>query len=64
MLKQFAMYYAFPDEKFSKGRLRPYLFDANIVKYDCLDSIAFQNEGDGHTGDVLKTVKVTYDNLR
>jgi mannose/cellobiose epimerase-like protein (N-acyl-D-glucosamine 2-epimerase family) len=61
--KPFALYYAFPDEKFSKSRVRPYCFDANIESYSYLDDIVLRNEG-GKTDEKLRITKVTYDTAR
>jgi mannose/cellobiose epimerase-like protein (N-acyl-D-glucosamine 2-epimerase family) len=61
--KNFSLYYAFPEEKFSKSRIRPYSFEANIVAKDIIGQIVFDN-GEGRTPDVLKTTKVTFNGVR
>jgi hypothetical protein len=61
--KPFSMYYAFPgNEKFSKSRVRPYCFDANILGWDVLDDIIFQYVG--KTDERLCVTKVNFDTLR
>ncbi|MDR1914496.1 MAG: hypothetical protein LBQ68_08465 [Clostridiales bacterium] len=58
--KPFTLYYAFPNEKFSMSRIRPYLFDANILGYDYLEDIALTNT----TEERRRITKVTYDSAR
>jgi mannose/cellobiose epimerase-like protein (N-acyl-D-glucosamine 2-epimerase family) len=61
--KSFPLYYAFPEEKFSKSRIRPYCFDANIIGHESLDEIVFPN-GAGKTSDCHKITRVTFDTVR
>jgi mannose/cellobiose epimerase-like protein (N-acyl-D-glucosamine 2-epimerase family) len=61
--KSFPLYYAFPEEKFSKSRVRPYCFDANIVSHEYRNEILFRNGG-GQTDDIHKITVVTYDTAR
>jgi mannose/cellobiose epimerase-like protein (N-acyl-D-glucosamine 2-epimerase family) len=56
------LYYAFPNEKFSHSRVRPYMFDANIIRYEAasLENIIFP----GEENDAKRITKVTFDTIR